>query len=70
MTCGGWFTHITGHLPGTGQARSRGVRRRKTDVLPLSHATMFYVVFNTVSHIIVILISAYKWLASFVVDVK
>jgi len=37
---------------------------------PFDYSCGFYVVFNTVSLIIVILIIRHKWLAPFVVDLK
>ena len=37
LTYSGWFTR--GHQPATGWAQDREVRRPKTDVIPLCHAT-------------------------------
>jgi len=39
LTYSGWFTYISCHPSATGRAQVKEVRRPKTDVLPLFHAT-------------------------------
>jgi len=39
LTYSGRFTHISGHPSAAGRAQDREVRRPKTDVIPLCHAT-------------------------------
>ena len=39
FTYSGRFTHISGTPSATGRAQDRTVRRPKTDVIPLYHAT-------------------------------
>jgi len=44
------FTHISGYPSAAGRAQDRAVRRPKTNVLPLFHATIFFTIYihNTV----------------------
>jgi len=39
LTYSGWFARISGYPSATGRAQDRKVRRPKTDIIPLSHAT-------------------------------